>query len=613
MNHPRENPRAQRKSRWRKLLVPVVAAALWFVGCQGWPDWDQTFQKRFYGWVGGDSDCSIALPGNRILWTFGDSFIMPDDTATDPKAQSLFGNTVAVGQLQAITSTPPHTPDADTTDPSSGLFDAATDMHFFSRANVDMTLAADNLDAPAGKVVDITYRGGNVNLGQFFNKDCVGGGTNRGVLWPVDGIVRGDLLAVFTWDVNPDKLQLTDIYLQKYSNIGGDPKDWHCEAPAPIKLPSQYLPLPEYTAPSTGDAMNDTMAAIRNQDVYIRDVDPPLLLGAAVVHSGGYTYIFGSRPHKGYTNIPGDVKLARVADGADLFSPLTAWEFLYETGYYCPGSVPCWVPHYPVSPTDRDALRTVAPNVPSEFSVDELANPEPGPDKPPVFIMVHGYQVPLLGRAGEEFSPPADSWTQVPAAINFRGIRMRSTTDIEHFPDATSGVQAAFNGNDMIGSSASGDPIGRGYSDQHNDELLGSVGGTIDPVDKEVISGQNNAFRGVHAVKGHGAISDATTSGVIYASYYVHGQNRLPSAFGSLIAEFGAICPTSWSKDEAGLLCEPEGTLAYGGSNSAFASDDLANRVSLVRFIKLNLNRVYPWCKAAGLCCVYGEQYCQPS
>jgi hypothetical protein len=100
----------------------------------------------------------------------------------------------------------------------------------------------------------------------------------------------------------------------------------------------------------------------------------------------------------------------------------------------------------------------------------------------------------------------------------------------------------------------------------------------------------------------------------MYVSYYVDGMKRLnnnvfhPTPRDPLMLlvnpDMGPLCPPWLSDAGAARECGGDPGLAYNSSDPLFFnSDDHAQRISPVRFMKLNLNRVFPWCKAQGNCC----------
>ena len=73
------------------------------------PSWDQAF-SRSSGWNGGDVAASIQIPGNRVLWLFGDSFIgaAPGGRRVDP---TLVNNAIGVHPFNPADPARPPAPD----------------------------------------------------------------------------------------------------------------------------------------------------------------------------------------------------------------------------------------------------------------------------------------------------------------------------------------------------------------------------------------------------------------------------------------------------------------------------------------------------------------------
>jgi hypothetical protein len=60
-------------------------------------EWGVAFQRSSgFGWTGGDAASSIPLPGGRILWLFGDSYLSDVDGGKRTNVQLRFGNTIAI-------------------------------------------------------------------------------------------------------------------------------------------------------------------------------------------------------------------------------------------------------------------------------------------------------------------------------------------------------------------------------------------------------------------------------------------------------------------------------------------------------------------------------------
>jgi hypothetical protein len=62
-------------------------------------DWGAAFERTDgFGWSGGDAADSVPLPGNRILWIFGDSYVGGVAKGTRQSTEFRFGNTIAIQQ-----------------------------------------------------------------------------------------------------------------------------------------------------------------------------------------------------------------------------------------------------------------------------------------------------------------------------------------------------------------------------------------------------------------------------------------------------------------------------------------------------------------------------------
>jgi hypothetical protein len=70
-------------------------------------DWGAAFERTDgFGWSGGDAADSVPLPGDRILWIFGDSYIGKVAGGSREGTEIRFGNTIAI-QQNASGSTAP--------------------------------------------------------------------------------------------------------------------------------------------------------------------------------------------------------------------------------------------------------------------------------------------------------------------------------------------------------------------------------------------------------------------------------------------------------------------------------------------------------------------------
>jgi hypothetical protein len=70
-------------------------------------EWSSAFERKDgFGWSGGDAADSVPLPGNRILWLFGDSYLGGVANGLRNRVEIRFGNTIAI-QENVSGGTPP--------------------------------------------------------------------------------------------------------------------------------------------------------------------------------------------------------------------------------------------------------------------------------------------------------------------------------------------------------------------------------------------------------------------------------------------------------------------------------------------------------------------------
>src|SRR5688572_5353099 len=97
--------------KWTRVACGLLALATVLWACDEWAIWDDLFKREEVGntargWTGGDGAISAQLPGGRVFWIFGDTWLTSytDDTRPelgDPNhwirlAHATFGNTIAV-------------------------------------------------------------------------------------------------------------------------------------------------------------------------------------------------------------------------------------------------------------------------------------------------------------------------------------------------------------------------------------------------------------------------------------------------------------------------------------------------------------------------------------
>ena len=62
-------------------------------------DWEAAFERtNGFGWSGGDAADSVPLPGDRVLWIFGDSYVGNVANGQRKGTEIRFGNTIAIQQ-----------------------------------------------------------------------------------------------------------------------------------------------------------------------------------------------------------------------------------------------------------------------------------------------------------------------------------------------------------------------------------------------------------------------------------------------------------------------------------------------------------------------------------
>jgi hypothetical protein len=237
----------------------TVAAILATVACQLWEPWDNVFKRLTVGWSSADGGSTVTLPGNRLLWVFGDTYLNPHTPGPDPAApvpQYAFGNTLGVHPIGIPQYAAP----------------APSGASFFAR----------DLNGVAANITSSVPSGGAT---QYFRRSSCNR-TDEGLAWPGDGIVVGTTnLFYMTWaiespppDTPPPALPyFKQNIIQKFTGVtsGSTPIAWGCTTATP--LPAQYSPLPPSDA---------TLAS-----------DPPLMWGVAIIEdpSTHDIYIFGTR------------------------------------------------------------------------------------------------------------------------------------------------------------------------------------------------------------------------------------------------------------------------------------------------------------------------------
>ncbi len=516
----------------RKLTVLLLCSIAGLATCKDWEDWDNVFRKRWYGWKHSDNGYSIVV-GNRVIWLFGDTFVHEGTAATDQE-YIIGGNTLAVHNLSSPPYTPPVTQDSD---PS-----ASTGAHFFARNS-------------AGAVRDITWSGTPGDL-RFFGQKC---NDNQNydaakypfLMWPGHGMATSAGLAVFSYETHFPSLFPRKTYVHKYGNYLADPSQWTCQPPVVLSHTVQYSSLNQ-PSPVAPDALTVS-------------TDPPLQWGIAIVNAtGGGSYIFGTRLEPGGFDFFPDAKLAWVSVPSDVYDE-NKWFFYYAAKTNGCTLAPCFKQIKPDNVAKRNDLATVAQDVAPEFSVDLVSHTETGVAgtfSGTQYVMVHGTLAKLLDANGNEYTPPQGHFLQKDEIVNFRTVVMRSSSVATRFPRLIDGIGVFDSQGNKIGSTAIRDIIAK------------SVDG-YPPADREVISGYN-AYRSIHALKGHAPISQ---DGSIVITYHVWRKQDCPV--------------TQQTCDRV------QEDLYY---NAAAAIVGPSEQISRFRFTKVPVKKVWPWCQAHGPC-----------
>jgi hypothetical protein len=149
---------------------------------------------------------------------------------------------------------------------------------------------------------------------------------------------------------------------------------------------------------------------------------------------------------------------------------------------------------------------------------------------------------------------------------------MRSSTNPRQFPGPTHGTSTSY------GSTVRADTIGKDLTEP-------GTGSPVAAADKKVVSGYN-AYRSVHAVKGHSELSEP---GNILVTYDVWGLAR---------------CDPSWDDQECDTAVYPVEydlyyTAADAGASGYFDGPHNGYQqygVSALRSLKFPIKYVKPWC-----------------
>ena len=414
--------------RGRRAAAVAGTSALLAAGaCEGWEVWDDAFKRTPVcpgsdpncpyetitsclgagcGWSSSDAGSTVTLPGNRLLFAHGDTYLNPHWGAHPLRhPRYIFGTTLAIAPLGDPPSTPPQ----------------ASAMRFYARSQ-------------GGSPKNITTRW-VLDDQAYFRPACSGG---AGTVWPGDGIVKGSTLWYFTWWV--EDFVIKQHVIQKYTGVtsSSTPTGWTCQTVT--QPPPQYSVFPPTEAQRT--------------------LDPQLLLGVAIVDDPATTdlYIYGTRAPPGGSEL--NAVLAKATDST--IGTYTSWQFLYKPGTQGCGSSPCFVTNYPDSLSERNNLFFVAEGVAPEFSVDIVTHTEQGPYGSfggTRAVMVHGGNAPLMDANGEDYTPGPSSHLYTDYLANFREVVIRSSVFMIAFPDPNNGELQNFFG--IQGSTARADVLAK--------------------------------------------------------------------------------------------------------------------------------------------------------
>jgi hypothetical protein len=533
------------------VLVLCLAGGLLVGACEGSDAWDQAFRKRYWGWMAGDGGATIKI-GTLLLWVFGDTFAHADgqQAAATRNFSEILGNTIALHPLNG--TTPPWNADGTWNSTSQ-------EIRFYGRS------WPVSPNPPATK--DITYTEtvagtgplGFSNTAQFFGSSCSGVG---GPQWPAGGIYQSSRLALFTYFINYDSWAPIGHTIQKYTNVNTTSvSSWTCEAPGSI--PNQYT-----TTSPDGCTLNQ---------------DPPLNWGVAVVKipsgqtDAGHTYIYGTKrqacPTCSACQLYPGLIVAKVESDSEIYNyprdtTPTGWKFRYRSWTsQCLGGVSCWSSTPPTSLALRNELHFVTGSVSPEFSIERVTHS--GQSR---WVLLHSLVAPLKNPNGSDYTGTIGQWLQNAAIANFREIVMRSSDTPLQFPGVTQGAKKYTSGV-IMGSTARADIIANSYAEP-------GTGTPYGPADPKVVSGYN-AYRNIHAVRGHRDISSAAS---INVSYYVWDHKRCSPSVD--------LCNAEVEKD----LYYSAADAGAANNNSPPTDGHLGASISSFRFLEFPLKYVHPWC-----------------
>ena len=573
---------ALRRTTMGKVAM-LGAFGVFATACVFWSTWDVKF-KSSHGWFVGDGMYSIALPGNRHYFFFGDSLIFdsghtrdqdfeyslaggivdPVNGGLQPDMVNSFllgGNTAAIVQHEAATPWVP----------GEIKFYARTKTGSGSCFDSDDNFVADNcplvdLANPAEPYVNEQIS----NAGGFVPRKSE---TSDPYFWPKDAV----------YIENPDDVPsgyqlggpLTDVdepfMAMAFTQAGPCTSDAMCRFGTcdPIAPGSDTKTC---STPSWGMIFATNIhEPIEGWQIKGRvhraehpmgsdDGDEDGLVWSrptwanAFVHAEGWphTLVYGQIQQRETFDVRLDAILAKAVYSADLTQP-DRWEYLYKPNTEGCGAEPCFRQREPTSASRVDNLFHVAERVYNDYSVDYMCHTEPaGPYGGSVdacgYVMVHGtfpanvegnIMPPVYWNNGHPACEPV-TW------LNPRWGMVRSS-DTYIFPGPQHHSQG--NKSTYLGT----------------EDALINIGW-----DWEVLCfGYPNIQRRVRQLRGHDNLSE---EGNIFVSWYIGGQ---------------------W----------PESTISpFLWLNGDYDEPTEAKRQPNGRFGKFPLSYLQPWCRPWGTC-----------
>lgn len=552
-------------------LALGVICILGFLACVALPEWNAKF-KHSEGWKDGDGGYSIALPpvagepGGRTLWFFGDTAFWfgpqgplaqdPDSTAegrlfVDPHVRLMLGNNIGISTWTDSPSNP-------------------SNVEFYLREELD--------SAGCGE-----------DAMQWETK-CPVRNVTRAVDMPDDwgaieragGFVPKDFHPPPAQDGEEQEHRFN--WLKDAVYVPDTPYPTDYEPPEVFSdRPDSFLAMGFIRSPGDDGYLiiTDVEQGGPERWTYRGPVATPkdatgwgLQFGNALLHVPGddKIRIYGEvrrEPFNVYT--PKDMVLAVAWPPTDIVAS-DRWWYYYAAGTGpCPGDA-CFSQTPPVSGALVTALARVAEDIVGDFSVDYRCYNDPGVDPyEPVndcaLILTHGAYPEIVGGL-----PPATVPCPLlvpgpnPASVtNGRYFAFRTTKDDTSWPPLTTGSY--------------GSAPAAGERDTRQSTRI--VDWSTDANwDQKLLCGEINAGREVRQVRAHDDISE---DGGLTFSYFISTdctwQSLDPNG-----CTTPTLTPNLWSYELA-----PEDRTE-------------ANREANLRFGKILLNQLRPWCEAHGTC-----------